>query len=122
MKPTCYHLRRVSDGVKIVGGSMPRSITTLDEAAEWLIVQSQVVVSQSGQVHFSYGGGTPVYAYLSIDAAETEQGKEALRQWRIEKRNREDAEAEHNADLERELEDLVGSIGIEAAIRKLQGD
>ena len=30
--------------------------------------------------------------------------------------------AKCNADLERELEDLVGSIGIEAAIRKLQGD
>ena len=122
MKPTCYHLRRLSDGAKVVGGSIPASVTTLDEAADWMTKRSPVIVTQSGQVHFSYGGGTPVYAYLSLDAAETEQGKEALRQWRIEKRNREDAEAEHNADLERELEDLVGSIGIEAAIRKLQGD
>ena len=122
MKPTCYHLRRVSDGVKVVGGSIPASITTLDEAAEWMSRREQVVVTQTGQAHFSYGGGTPVYAFLLIDAADTEQGKEALRQWRIKQRNREDAEAEHNANLERELEDLVGSIGIEAAIRKLQGD
>ena len=121
MKPTCYHLRRVSDGEKIVGGTIPKSITTLDEAAEWLVKQSQVTVAQSGQVHFLYGGAS-VYAHLSLDAAETEQGKEALRQWRIEQRNREDAEAEHNADLERELEDIIDSIGIEAAIRKLQGD
>ncbi len=122
MKPTCYHLRRSSDGVKVVGGVIPASVTTLDEAADWVAKRSPVIITKSGQVHFSYCGGTQVYAYLSIDAAETEQGKEALRQWRDEKRSREDAEAEHNAELERELEDLVDSIGIEAAIRKLQGD
>lgn len=121
MKPTCYHLRRVSDGAKIVGGSIPRTLETLDAAAEWLSKFTQVSVTESGQVHFTYGN-TPVWAYLSVDPAETEQGKEALRQWRIEKRNREDAEAERNDELQRELEDLVGSIGIEAAIRKLQGE
>lgn len=122
MKPTCYHLRRVSDGQKVVGGTIPKSITTLDEAALWMADRAHVVVTQTGQVHFSYGGGTPVYAYLSIDAGETEQGKEALRQWRIEKRNREDAEAERNADLERELDDLVGTIGLAAVIQKLKGE
>ena len=121
MKPTCFHLRRVSDNVKVVGGTVPKSCATLDEAAEWLSEGAPVVVSNTGSVQFTYGG-TPVYAYLSVDPSETEQGKEALRQWRIEKRNRDEAEAKHNADLERELEDLVGSIGIEAAIRKLQGD
>lgn len=121
MNPTCYHLRRVSDGLKVVGGTIPRSIKSLDEAAEWLTKQSEVAVSASGNVHFLYGG-TPVWAYLSVEASETERGKEALRQWHIEKRNREDAEAEHNNDLERELEDIVGSMGIEAAIRKLQGE
>ena len=121
MKPACYHLRRVSDGNKVVGGTLPNSLTSLDAAAEWLSCRAPIVVSTTGKVQFTYGG-TPVWAYLSVDPVETPQGKEALNQWRIEKRNREDAEAERNQDLERELEDLVGSIGIEAAIQKLRCD
>ena len=122
MKPTCYHLRRVSDNLKVVGGTLPNSLTSLDAAAEWLSERAPVVVSPTGNVQFTYGGGTPVYAYLSVDPAETEQGKDALTQWRIEKRNREDAEAERSKDLERELEDLVDILGVEAAIQKLRGD
>ena len=121
MKPTCYNLRRVSDNLKVVGGSLPSSLTTLDAAAEWLSERAPVVVSTTGKAQFTYGG-TPVWAYLSVDPAETPQGKEALNQWRIEKRNREDAEAERNEDLERELEDLVDSLGVEAAIQKLRGN
>ena len=118
MKPTCFSLRRVSDGVKVVGGSIPASITTLDEAAEWMSKRAQVVVTQSGNVHFSYGGGTPVYAFLLIDAADTEQGKEALRQWRAKELDRENTEKERR----NHLENLIDSIGVDAAIRKLQGD
>ena len=76
MKPTCYHLRRVSDNLKVVSGSLPRSLTTLDAAAEWLSERAPVVVSPTGNVQFTYGGGTPVYAYLSVDPAETAQGQE----------------------------------------------
>lgn len=121
MKPTCYHLRRISDGVKLAGGTVPRSLTTLDSAATWFSEGVEVVVSTTGKAQFTYGG-TPVWAYLSVDPAETPQGKEVLNRWRIEKRNLEDAEAERNQDLECELDDLVGSIGIEAAIQKLRRD
>lgn len=121
MKPTCYHLRRVSDGQKLVGGTVPRSCSTLDQSAEWLANHAQVAVSGSGQVNFLYGG-TYVRAYLSVDPAETVQGQEALTQWRIDKRNREDAEAERNADFEREIEDLMDGLSYEEIVSRLRGE
>ena len=121
MKPTSYHLRRVSSGQKIVGGTISASLTSLDSAAEWLAERSQVVISPSGIAQFTYGG-TPVLVYLSVDPAETAQGKEALRQWRIDKRNREDAEAERNADFEREIEDLMDGLSQEEIVRRLRGE
>ena len=118
MKPTCFHLRRVSDNVKVVGGTVPKSCATLDEAAEWLSEGAPVVVSNTGSVQFTYGS-TPVYAYLSVDPSETDIVKEALRQWRVDKRNREDAEAERNADFEREIEDLMDGLSHEEIVRRL---
>ena len=121
MKPTCYNLRRVSDGQKVVGGTVPKSYTTLDQAAEWLVDHAQVAVNGSGRVGFLYGG-SPVLAYLSVDPADTTQGKEALKQWRIDQRNREDAEAERNADFEREIEDLMDGLSQEEIVRRLRGE
>lgn len=118
MKATCYHLRRVNDGTKIVGGSIPKGLT-LDQAAEWLTQKSQLTVTPSGLVHYVYGG-SPVWAYLSVDPSETPQGQAAKREWLTEKRNREDREAELNRERERELEDLVDEIGYDAAIEALR--
>lgn len=120
MKPTCYQLRRESDGLKVIGGSVPNSCKTLDEAAAWLTEKSEVAVSLSGRAQFLYGR-TPVWVTLTVDAANSDKGKAAELKWQEEKRNREDAIAEINNELERELEDLVSEIGIEAVLRKLKG-
>lgn len=118
MKATCYHLRRVKDGLKLVGGTLPKGMT-LDQAVEWLTKESQLTVTPSGDVHYVYGG-VPVWVYLSVDPRETPEGQALKREWLTEKRNQEDREAELNWDRERELEDLVDEIGYDAAIEALR--
>lgn len=86
-----------------------------------MLDRSELKVGQNGRVHCLYGS-TAVTAYLLLDPAETPNGKAALKAWRDAKRAEEDALAQRNHDLERELEDLVDQIGIEAAIARLKGD
>jgi uncharacterized Ntn-hydrolase superfamily protein len=117
-KATCYHLRRVKDGSKLVGGTLPKGLT-LGQAAEWLTKESRLTVTPSGDVHYVYGT-EPVWVYLSVDPRETPEGQALKREWLTEKRNREDREAELNRDRERELEDLVDEIGYDAAIEALR--
>lgn len=79
MKATCYSFRNVK-GEKIVGGSLGPSIS-LDEGAARVVAMLDVTVSRTGRVHFTRDG-KEVSAYLSLDAYETDKGREALREWR----------------------------------------
>lgn len=121
MKPCTYALFDAKTGKKMVGGTLPRSLASLDEAADWLLDRSELKVGPNGHVHCLYGD-TAVTAYLLLDPAETPKGKAAMKAWRDAKRNAEDALAQRNHELERELEDLIDQIGIEAALARLKGD
>ena len=120
MKATTYQLRSINGGQLVLGGSLPRDLT-LDQAADWLVHKdTQFTVSNSGVLYFTYGH-SPVLVYLAVDPTQTEQGKTFLKAWRDEKRSREDALAEQNLEAEREIEDLVESLGADEAIRRLKG-
>lgn len=119
MKATCYHLRRARDGVKVSGGSISGGGMNLDQAAEYLTNTLPVHVSDSGRVYFMHSG-EPVFAYLSVEPAETEKGRAAHKVWNAEREARFRAEREREQGLEEELDDLVGEVGLEEAIRLLK--
>lgn len=83
MKATCYHIRKDSDNrIKVCGGSVGISNPMdLNEAAEWIAQTHEVGVSPSGRVMFKRNGEF-VQAYLSIDAADTQKGRAALKAYR----------------------------------------
>jgi hypothetical protein len=80
MNATCFHFRNAA-GAKISGGSlgMARAID-MNEAAQQVAAMCDVAVSPSGRVFFKRNGAE-VSAYLSIDAAETEAGRQAKNRW-----------------------------------------
>lgn len=115
-KATCYHLRNMK-GQKVVGGTL--GDLTLDDAVQYLTRCYGIGVNQNGAVHFLHNG-EPVWAYLSVDPLQTEKGKFALREWKEARDLEFRRQAELERKRERELDDLVGEIGLDEAIRMLR--
>lgn len=114
MKTTCYHARGQND-VKTVGGTL--KYATLDDGAKFVESCFDVMVLPSGRVSFAQNG-KPVFVYLSVDPAQTEKGRAAIA---ADSAQRAARHAEIKA-RETELQDLIDSIGVDAALSKLKGE
>lgn len=120
MKATCYHLRNQA-GVKVLGGSigLADSGPDLNAAAARITNELDIIVTPSGRLSFAKDG-KPVFAYLSVDPAETEKGQAVLAAYRNERARAQQLEAEQEAANEDALNDAVGAIGIERALELLR--
>jgi len=110
-----YHARLVSDNtVKTVGGSFGGSF---DLATVNRLVNNHftVEVTPSGRAVFVDRRGRRVSLYVSVDADTTEAGRAALLEYR-----KVELEAERKEEEKREqLRDLLDSMGIEEALKRL---
>lgn len=122
MKATCYHARLAENNtVKTVGGTI--TAETLDQAAEQICAGKRgftLRAKSGGRVTFVDSRGREVRVYLSIDPVVSPQGRAALAEFNAaeEKRRREVIAQEK--EKQSKLEALIDSIGIDAAISKLQ--
>lgn len=119
MKNIGYHTRLYSDNaVKVVGGSFGGSIDmeTVNRIAK---SHFTVVVKNSATAVFVDKSGREVRLYLSVDVADTEIGKVAIKEWR-EARAKQDAENEAQIEREeQEIEDIMSNLSHEEIVRRL---
>ena len=117
-----YHTRLVGNNtVKVCGGSFGGAIdmATVDRLVSAYFT---VEVNSTGRAIFVDREGRRVRLYLSIDAEDTTMGKEAIKVWRVADNARREKEAELSANQEGEIDDLLGSMTHEEAVRRLRGD
>lgn len=117
-KNICYHTRLHSNqNVKTTGGTFGGSID--QETVERLTRLFSVRVKPSGHVVFVDRDDREVSLYISVDAADTEKGKAALKEWRAERaRVQALQEATYAAQVEI-VEGLIDSLGYDEVIRRL---
>ncbi len=115
-----YHTRLAGDNtVKCVGGSFGGAIDM--ETVNRLTRSFTVRVKPSGTPVFVDQEGREVRLYLSVDPDTTEIGKAALKAWR-EERAKTEAHAQQLAEAQQaEIEDLLGNLGHDEAVRRLRG-
>lgn len=121
MKYIGYHTRLFSDNThKVSGGIFPGPInaTTVDN-----LVTSHFTVSvYDGRCVLVDRDSREVTLYLSVDAAETTKGVEALRVWRLES-ERLEAEAKRRREMEEgELGHLMQNLTHEEIVKRLKGN
>ena len=100
-----YHTRLYSDNtVKVVGGSFGGRIDM--ETVERLTRLFTVIVKPSGTAVFVDKNGREVRLYLSVDPDTTEIGKQALKDYRLEKERRDNEEREEREELMSQIDDM----------------
>ena len=121
MKNIGYHTRLYSDNtVKVVGGSFGGNVD-METANRIAKSHFTVIVKNSGTAVFVDKGGREVKLYLSVDVADTEIGKIAIKEWR-EARAKQEAENETRTEHEeQEIEDIMASLSHEEIVRRLTG-
>lgn len=121
MKNIGYHTRLYSDNtVKVIGGSFGGSVDmeTVNRIAK---SHFTVIVKNSGTAVFVDKSGREVRLYLSVDVADTEMGKIAIKEWR-EARAKQEAENEARIEHEeQEIEDIMANLSHEEIVRRLTG-
>ena len=121
MKNIGYHTRLYADNtVKITGGSFGGSVDmeTVNRIAK---SHFTVVVKNSGTAVFVDKSGREVRLYLSVDVANTEIGKIAIKEWR-EARAKQEAENQSRIEHEeQEIEDMMANLSHEEIVRRLAG-
>ena len=119
MKNIGYHTRLYGDNtVKVTGGSFGGSVD-METANRIAKSHFTVVVKNSGTAVFVDKSGREVRLYLSVDVADTEIGKIAIKEWR-EARAKQEAENGARAEREeQEIEDIMANLSHEEIVRRL---
>lgn len=119
MKATCYHIRDAK-GQKVLGGTLSMSSSLdMNAAAERLVAELELGVTNSGRLTF-VRGGAPVAVYLSVDPSDSDRGRAVLRSHR-EAREREQVALRDKEEAQQaELDALLSELGTEAAIAHLR--
>lgn len=115
-----YHTRLDTDNsVKVTGGCFGGSFGW--ETAERLVnVHFTVRIKPSGTAVFVDKQGRDVRLYMSVDAAKTAKGRQALEAYREEQAARE-KEAEEREEREKaEIDDLISGMPHEEVLRRLK--
>lgn len=121
MKNVGYHTRLYADNtVKVIGGSFGGSVD-METANRIAKSQFTVVVKNSGTAVFVDKSDREVRLYLSVDVANTEIGKIAIKEWR-EARAKQEAENQSRIEHEeQEIEDMMANLSHEEIVRRLAG-
>lgn len=120
MKSFSFHVRK-PDGNKITGGSIHAD--SFDHAADRLATRYSVSLTNSGRAVFTCPEGRgEISLYLHIAPEDTPGGLDRAKMLRAEQRIQQEQKAREQKEREAQLESLIESIGIEAAIKKLSAD
>lgn len=115
-----YHTRLYSDNTKkIVGGSFGGSLD-LDTVNRLAKNEFTVSVRESGVPVFVDRHGRQVTLYISVDAAATEKGIRALREWALANERNEETRKLQSEKEEAEIEGLLGCLSHEEIVRRLK--
>lgn len=117
-----YHTRLISDNtVKVVGGSFGGS---LDMETVNRLVNSHfsVTVKQSGHAVFVDRNGREVSLYFTVDARQTDAGKQALAEWRKLKAKEEEANEALAAQQSDEINQLMDGLTHEEIVKRLRNN
>jgi DNA-binding protein YbaB len=121
MKNICYHTRLCSDNTKkIVGGSFGGSLD-MDTIARLVKAHFTVTVKPSGHPVFVDKDGREVSLYVNVDPKVTDAGKEALRQYHVERQKREAINERVERQHQETIENLMSGLSNEEIIRRLGG-
>jgi hypothetical protein len=115
----CYHTRAYNNNsLKLTGGTFTGTVD-METANRIANANFTVTVKPSGTPVFVDKQGREVYLYLSVEAASTEIGKEALRAWRVEREKREAEEKARHDREQADIEALMEGLSHEEIIRRL---
>lgn len=116
-----YHTRLDADNsVRVVGGSFGGGFD-LETANRLVKAHFSVAVKNSGRAVFVDRAGREVSLYFTVDAGQTDVGKQALAEWRRLRAQEEaanEALAEQQAD---ELNQLMEGLSHEEIVKRLRG-
>lgn len=115
-----YHTRRISDNsMKVVGGSFGGSLD-METANRLVKSHFSVAVKPSGHAVFVDREGREVSLYFTVDAAQTDAGKQALAEWRKLRAQEAAANEALAAQQSEELDQLMAGLTHEEIVKRLR--